>query len=243
MARRTATTSTTARLDSDGVEVGLPRREFLLLWVAVSALSSVANKLLFLATSAAGIDLGLLEYAFSFASLILPQWFVLSRYLLHFSAWEWLWRYGLGLLLGIIVAALALVSIVVASSVQPGAVKAATENQVIVLVTLVALFLVIGLAVGLAVWPMLRRYAPGQPWQPWAFANAIFFGLGVAINQLAVILGYSGPISDFLTVFASDVLGSLLTGYVLLKILHQPISLQLPAPTYTPRPRKRRRRK
>jgi hypothetical protein len=192
---------------------------------------------------AAGIDLGPLEFPFTFAFLILPQWFVLSRYLLNFSAWEWLWRYGLGLLLGIIVAALALGSLAVAGSVQPGAVRAATENQVIVFVTLVALFFLIGLIVGLALWPMLRRYAPGQPWQLWAFANALYLSLSVALSQLALLLGYSGPIKDTVTLLLGGIIGSLLTGYALLKVFHQPISLQLPAPTYTPRPHKKRRRK
>ncbi|HEX8598203.1 MAG TPA: hypothetical protein VF952_06750 [Chloroflexia bacterium] len=224
-------------------KVGLPRREFLLLWVAVNALAPIVYSLLALTTRAAGIDLGVLDFAFTFAFLILPQWFVLSRYLLHFSAWEWLWRYGLGLLLGIIVAALAFGSLVVAGSVLPGAVKAATETQVSVFVTLVALFLLIGFAVGLALWPMLRRYAPGQPWQPWAVASAASFGLGAALAQLALLLGYSGPLKDILTTLLGGVLGGLITGYVLLKILHQPISLQLPTPTYTPKPNKRRHRK
>lgn len=243
MARRRATPATTARLDSDGVEVGLPRREFLLLWVAVSALPPVLSNLLGLATRATGIDLGLLDFAFTFAFLILPQWFVLSRYLLHFSAWEWLWRYGLGLLLGGIVTALVLVIMAVAGSVQPGAASATTENQVIVMVTLVALFFLIGLIVGLALWPMLRFYAPDQPWQPWAFANAMHLGLSVALSQLALLLGYSGPIKDTVTLLLGGVIGSLLTGYVLLKILHQPISLPLPAPTYTPKPHKKRRQR
>ena len=213
----------------------------MLLWVAVNALPPVLSNLLGLATRATGIDLGLLDFAFTFAFLILPQWFVLSRYLLHFSAWEWVWRYGLGLLLGGIVAALVLVSMAVAGSVQPGAVRAATESQAIVFATLVALFLLIGLIVGLTLWPMLRRYAPGQPWQPWAFANAMHLGLSVALSQLALLFGYSGPIKDTVTLLLGGIIGSLLTGYALLKIFHQPISLQLPAPIYTPKPHKKRR--
>lgn len=228
-------------------EIGLPRREFLLAWLAANALGPIVANLLGLATRAAGLDLGLLDILVTLVMLTLPPWFVLKRYLLYLSAWEFLWRTALGWLLGSAIVAVVLVALATALTGQ--AVRDATNNPTALFFGILIASLTVGLTVGLAQWPMLRRYAPTQSWFPWPIASSLAYGLSVTVTQLGTLLGYTNTLDNLLTLLLGGLLGGLITGYTLLAILRQPASHQPdpatpnrpPPHTYTQRPNKKRR--
>ena len=228
-------------------EVGLPAREFLPAWLAANALGPVLANLLILATRAAGLDLGLLEVVLTFVMLTLPPWFVLKRYLLNLSAREFLWRTALGWLLG--TAILAVVAVALATAVPAQALRDAFNDPTSLFFGIVLLGLFLGFSLGFAQWPMLRRYAPTQPWYPWPLANSAAYGLSLAITQLSTLLGYTNTLDTLLTLLLGGLLSALITGFTLLIILRQPASLPEPSShnrppptTYPPRPHKKRRR-
>jgi hypothetical protein len=237
-------TPTTARPTE---EVGLPRREFLLAWLAANALGPIVANLLGLATRAAGLDLGLLDILVTLVMLTLPPWFVLKRYLLHLSAWEFLWRTALGWLLGSLIGLVAALGLALTFPAQ--GIRDATNDPTFLFLGILLAGLTVGLTVGLTQWPMLRRYAPTQPWFPWPLASSAAYGLSVTVTQLGILLGYTNTLDTLLTLLLGGLLGGLITGYTLLIILHQPASPQPglstrnrpPPTTYAPRPNKKRR--
>lgn len=232
-------------------EVGLPAREFLISWLLANSLAPVVSSFVDQVTRGLGTELGPLSFVLTFVLLTIPQWFVLSRYLLRLSPWEYLWRTGLGWLGGILTGAIALLGVTTASGAIAGADQAAIDNQAIVAVTIFIVTLVLGFGIGVAQWPMLARYAPGQRWYLWVAASAASFAISSSFTQLAVALGFTGPIDNIITLLVGSLLGSLITGYVLLKVLRQPVSPRslpdIPGPRrssylYTPKPIKKRRK-
>lgn len=169
-----------------------------------------------------------LELGITFVLLALPQWLVLRRYLLGLRAVEWFWRTLAGWLAGAVAAGLALFALSFSTNVLElyQTTTTTTTNTLGVTLSLATVSFVIGVAVGAVQWPALARYGHGNRFA-WGLVSGVLFVLSAGTSRLIVALGISGVPANLISGFVGGVLGGLVTGLVLLRILRQPVSVQV----------------
>ena len=77
---------------------------------------------------------------------------------------------------------------------------------------------------------------PSVSFHLWAAASAASYAIATSFTQVVIILGFAGPLANSITLLDGSLLGSLLTGYILIKVLRQPITTRSTPNLHTPNP-------